>query len=117
MTGGTLGTIARYLLAGWITRIAGPVFPYGTLVVNGLGCFIIGLLAGLAEKKFLLGSDLKLFLMTGFCGAFTTFSTFILETDELNKAGAAGSALLYILLSVVIGFAVFRLGFLIAQLN
>ncbi len=116
ISGGALGTIARYLLGGWISRITGPAFPYGTLAVNVSGCLVVGLLAGMAQKKMLLNSDLKLLLMAGFCGAFTTFSTFILETDELLKSGAAGNALLNILLSVLIGFAVFRLWFLIAEL-
>ena len=58
--GGTAGTIARYLLAGAVYRICGTAFPYGTLIVNLSGCFILGFLASLAEKKFVLNSDLRL---------------------------------------------------------
>ena len=78
--GGVAGTFARYVLGGVIYQLFGTSFPYGTLAVNLLGCLIIGFLAALAEEKFLLGPNARLLLMVGFCGAFTTFSTFIFET-------------------------------------
>ena len=113
--GSLLGGFARYYLAGVVYRLLGTNFPYGTFVVNLTGCFLIGFLATLSEEKFLLGPQMRLLLMTGFCGAFTTFSTFMLETGNLVKDGELMQASLNILLSVVIGFMVFRLGVLLAE--
>ncbi len=113
--GGILGTFARYFLSGTIHRIFGVTFPFGTLVVNLVGCFAIGFLAVLAEEKFLLGPTARIFLMIGFCGAFTTFSTFILETSNLTKDGESLYAFMNIALSVVLGFLVFRLGVMLAR--
>ena len=114
--GGILGTFARYFLSGAVHRICGPTFPFGTLAVNLIGCFAIGFLAVLAEEKFLLGPAARMFLMIGFCGAFTTFSTFIFETSNLTKDGEMLYALANILLSVVLGFLVFRLGVMLARI-
>lgn len=114
--GGTAGTLSRYLLSGWVYELFGPRFPYGTLVVNLTGCFLIGFLASLGEDKFLLNPNSRLLLMAGFCGAFTTFSTFILETDHLIKGGEMVQALLNILASVILGFFIFRLGSFLARL-
>ena len=114
--GGTAGTVARYLLAGAVYRVCGTAFPYGTLVVNLSGCFILGFLASLAEKKFALNSDLRLLLMIGFCGAFTTFSTFIFETDGLLKNGEIARACINIFVSVIFGFILFRVGSLIGEI-
>ncbi len=113
--GGLLGTFARYFLAGAVHRVLGVTFPFGTMVVNLLGCFAIGFLAVLAEEKFLLGPGLRIFLMIGFCGAFTTFSTFVFETSALAKDGETLYALLNIVLSVILGFLVFRLGVMLAR--
>jgi fluoride exporter len=113
--GGILGTFARYILSGTVHRIFGVTFPWGTLVVNLVGCFAIGFLAVLAEEKFLLGPTARIFLMIGFCGAFTTFSSFILETSNLAKDGESLYAFLNITLSVVLGFLVFRLGVMCAR--
>lgn len=107
--------MARYFLAGAVYRICGTGFPYGTLVVNLSGCFILGFLASLAEKKFVLNADLRLLLMIGFCGAFTTFSTFIFETDSLLKNGQAARAFTNIFASVIFGFILFRVGSLIGE--
>jgi len=113
--GGILGTFARYFLSGAIHRVFGATFPLGTLAVNLVGCFAIGFLAVLAEEKFLLGPTARVFLMIGFCGAFTTFSTFILETSNLTRDGESLYALMNIALSVVLGFLVFRLGVMLAR--
>lgn len=110
LLGSMASGLARYYLAGAVYRVAGTGFPYGTLVVNLAGCFLLGLLAGLAEDKFLLGPDARLLLMIGFCGAFTTFSTFIFETDGLLREGAWLPALLNVTASIVFGFALFRGG-------
>jgi CrcB protein len=113
--GGVLGTFARYFLSGTVHRIFGVTFPFGTLVVNLVGCFAIGFLAVLAEEKFLLGPTARVFLMIGFCGAFTTFSSLILETSNLTKDGENLYAFINIALSVILGFLVFRLGVMLAR--
>ena len=114
--GGSLGTIARYYLGGWVYSATGPRFPYGTLVVNTLGCLIVGTLYALSEKKFLLGPGARLFWMVGFCGAFTTFSTFALETMTLATDGQFFLALGNVVLSLVLGLVFFRLGYTLGLL-
>lgn len=100
--GGGIGACLRYLI-GLIPLKEPFVFPVKTLVINLLGCFVIGLVASLAVKNSSLSSKLVLFIKTGFCGGFTTFSTFALETETLIKTGQSGPAVLYIALSVVAG--------------
>lgn len=113
--GGVLGTLARYFLSGFTYQILGPSFPYGTLLVNLIGCFIIGFLASISEEKFILDPNARILLMAGFCGAFTTFSTFIFETSNLVRDGETLKAFINIASSVVIGFIVFRLGVFLAE--
>jgi CrcB protein len=113
--GSLAGGFARYYLAGVVYRAFGSNFPYGTLAVNAVGCFLIGFLSVLAEEKFLIGPEARLLLMIGFCGAFTTFSTFILETGNLVKDGQVIVAFLNVLLSLIIGFTVFRIGIFLAK--
>ena len=113
--GGVAGTVARYLLSGMVSEAAGAGFPYGTFVVNLIGCFLIGLFSALADEKFIFGPEMKLLLIAGFCGAFTTFSTFMLETANLIKDGEGMRAFDNVLLSVVAGFLVFRLGMLAGE--
>jgi CrcB protein len=115
VVGGAIGTVSRYLLAGIVYRGFGTQFPYGTMAVNLSGCFIIGFLAALVEKKFLLGPNMRVFLMIGFCGAFTTFSTLIFETDNLIKDGEIARAVVNVLLSCIVGIVLFRVGSLLAE--
>lgn len=114
--GGVTGTIARYLLSGAVYQVFGTNFPYGTLAVNLIGCFIIGFLAVLAEDKFLFGPNARLLLMAGFCGAFTTFSTFMFETANLMKDGETFRAFVNVIASVLVGFIVFKLGVFLAEI-
>lgn len=114
--GGIAGTVSRYFMAGVVHRVAGASFPYGTLTVNVFGCFLLGFLASLAEKKMMMTPEFRLLLMIGFCGAFTTFSTFIFETDNLIKDGETLRAFINIFVSVLAGFAVFRLGSFIGEM-
>lgn len=114
--GSLAGGFARYFLAGAVYAGFGAAFPYGTLVVNLLGCFAIGFLSAIAEEKFFLGPDGRILLMTGFCGAFTTFSTFIFETGNLVKDGEFVRAFMNVALSVVAGFIVYRLGVVVGEL-
>jgi len=108
--------VARYVLAGVVYRFTGTGFPYGTLIVNVSGCFILGILASLADKKFILGPDARVLLMIGFCGAFTTFSTLIFESDNLLRNGQAIRAFSNIIVSVILGFILYRAGSLLGEI-
>jgi len=83
---GALGTLARYGLAGLVQRIGGATFPWGTLAVNILGCFAMGLLWALLENRWTVSGETRVVLLVGFMGAFTTFSSFVLETEELVRS-------------------------------
>jgi CrcB protein len=108
--GSLAGGFARYWFGGYIYRVFGTSFPYGTFAVNMTGCFLIGVFDALANERFALDPAARLLLMTGFCGAFTTFSTLILETANLMKGGDFARALLNAVGSLVVGMIVFRLG-------
>lgn len=114
--GGIAGTFARYALAGFIYRFMGSNFPFGTLGVNLAGCFLIGIFGALSGGKFPLTHNDRLLLMTGFCGAFTTFSALILETGNLVQDGHAFRAALYLFTSFAAGFLIFRAGILVGEL-
>ena len=116
IVGGVAGTIARYALTGTIHQIFGSRFPYGTLIVNLSGCFIVGFLAAISAEKLLLSYNARLLLITGFCGAFTTFSAFMLETVGLMKDGEVAGAFWNVSANVVLGFLVFRLGMYLAEM-
>ncbi len=103
--GGGLGSLLRVALGSAIQARAGSVFPWGTLCVNLVGCFAIGLVATLADDRALLPESLRSFLIAGVLGGFTTFSAFGLETQRLFEGGATSSALAYALASVVFGIA------------
>lgn len=96
--GGALGAVCRYL----ISRLADTSFPWGTLAVNLIGSFLIGLLVGFVNRG-LLSPEMKLLLVTGFCGAFTTFSTFANEAFTMIKMGDAMLMALYVGLSIASG--------------
>lgn len=113
--GGGVGTIARYVFSGCVYQWIGPRFPFGTLAVNLLGCFLIGFFAVLTEEKFLLPPELRVLVFAGFLGGFTTFSTFIFETANLVRDGEGLLALGNVLLSVCAGFVAFRLGVLLGE--
>jgi CrcB protein len=102
-------------VGGVVYNVCGTSFPYGTLVINLLGCLLIGFLSTIAEQKFLFGSNVRVMLMIGFCGAFTTFSTLILETNSLMRDGEMMRAFLNVLVSVVAGFILFRIGVLAGE--
>jgi CrcB protein len=102
--GGALGSMARFWVTGAVAALTGPRFPYGTLLINILGSFVIGMVAGLTLTPERMGihPDLRIFLMVGICGGFTTFSAFSLQTLELMQAGAVVPALLYVTASVLL---------------
>ncbi len=115
--GGTLGTLARYFISGLVYKTFGTVFPYGTFTVNILGCFLVGFFASFMNEKLALNTNTRLLLMVGFCGAFTTFSTYIYESYNLIKDGDSLKALMNIVLSVIIGFIFFRIGIFAGELG
>ena len=104
-TGGFLGTVARFLVSKLSQQMFQTTFPLGTLIVNLAGCFILGIIYGLMERGELFSSDVRLFLTVGFCGGFTTFSTFAFENANMLRDGNFTQVALYTGISVIIGIA------------
>lgn len=100
--GSFIGGISRYLLGYAIQNKAVSTFPYGTLTVNIIGCFLIGVIFGISERSGM-SNEWRLFLTTGIVGGFTTFSAFSYESISLMRDGQPGSAFIYIACSVIIG--------------
>ncbi len=100
--GGFIGSVCRYLI-GLIPLKEGTIFPIKTMIINIAGAFIIGFIAALALKNNAVNPRLILFIKAGICGGFTTFSSFALETGDLIKSGHMGIALVYGLLSLILG--------------
>jgi CrcB protein len=95
--GGFVGAVSRYAVGGVVQNVSKSIaFPYGTIAVNVIGCFLIGSLAYLAETRSLFSANTRMFLFIGVLGAFTTFSTFANETLELLRGNNQGLALLNI---------------------
>ena len=114
-SGGAVGAVLRYWVSNWVYTFSGRGFPYGTLAVNVLGSLVMGFLfVWLLER---LSNDLTLraFLLIGLLGAFTTFSTFSVETLNLIESGQLARALANVLLSVVLCIAAAALGVLLAR--
>lgn len=105
--GGAFGAVGRYLVAAQVTAWAGTGFPLGTLIVNVLGSFVMGLLVELGALVWSPSPELRAFLTVGFLGAFTTFSTFSMETVLLYERGALALCALYVALSVVLSVGAF----------
>lgn len=98
--GGAVGSVCRYLVGVGALRLMGPSFPWGTLAVNVAGSFAIGILAELIVARFGASSELRLLLITGFLGGFTTFSAFALDAVTLFERGASLAAATYLALSI-----------------
>lgn len=112
---GALGTLARYGLGLLSLRWFGDDFPWGTLLINSLGCLLFGFLWALAEEQKWLTKDVRLILLTGFLGAFTTFSTFAFETGRLMEEARFAAALANIALEVGLGLLGVFLGFALGR--
>lgn len=109
--GGALGAIARYLLGGAVHRLLPGFFPYGTFVVNLIGCIVFGLIAGLAESRFVVGPLGRAFMLVGILGGFTTFSSFAFESFELLRNGQLFQAGFNVIGQVMLGLIGLWAGF------
>jgi len=114
--GSFLGGIARYLMSWWFQGLFLTAFPIGTLSVNVLGSFLIGLFYGVFERAPFLDTELRMFLTVGFCGGFTTFSTFANENLMLLREGNFFYAGLYIFFSLFLGLLAAYLGYQITKI-
>jgi CrcB protein len=101
--GGGVGSIARYVCQKWVSENHVHPFPWGTFVVNLAGCFLIGVVYAAAEKTTFISPQIRLLLITGFCGGFTTFSTFAFENMNLLRSNDSLYFLTYAVASVVLG--------------
>lgn len=113
--GGAIGAVLRFLLSRFIGNSNMTIFPLGTFIVNIIGCFFIGILYTIFDK-ILVSSEFRAFLLIGLIGAFTTFSTFVLETFNLFQDKEIFIGLLNVILSNLIGFICLFLGIIIARL-
>ncbi len=113
---GAAGSLARYWLSGLVYTLAGRNFPWGTAAVNILGCFLFGFVWELGEGRMLLRPETRAIILTGFMGAFTTFSTFIFESGGLLEDGRYLSVLANIGFQTVLGFAALFGGFMLGRL-
>ena len=113
--GGFLGSVSRYLGQLFVEKVFHSTFPWGTFFVNIVGCFIIGLVYALAEKGNLLSAEWRIFLAVGFCGGFTTFSSFAYNNLTLLKDHAYGALLFNALGSVIIGIVAVYAGIVVIR--
>lgn len=112
--GGAAGAVLRYAVSGWAYAAFGETFPYGTLAANLIGCFVIGFL-WMLSKQALLSPGASAFLLIGLVGAFTTFSTYALESLNLVRDGELWLGLLNLLASNVLGLGLVFLGIVAAR--
>lgn len=113
--GGAAGAVARYVVDGLVVERAGPLFPWGTLVVNVSGSLVLGILFALAIERDVLPASIRAPLMIGFLGAYTTFSTLALETWRLWETGAGVGAVANAIGSLVLGLAAVMVGLAIGR--
>ena len=115
-SGGFIGSVARFYVSKLNLHVDFLYIPVGTLLVNVLGCFVIGFLTGIADKSAILTVEWRMFLMVGICGGFTTFSSFANENLMLLHNGLLLSILLYTGLSILLGFTAVYLGYVTSNL-
>ena len=114
-TGSFIGGAMRYLLSTLMKSVCGQGFPWGTLMVNLLGCFLFGMLFAVFGKSSAMDNTLYLLLITGVCGGFTTFSTFANESVQMLQQGNTWGFVGYVATSVVVGLALIALGYGVAR--
>jgi len=114
--GSSVGGIIRYLTQLFVQKHYPSSFPFGTLSVNIIGCFLIGIIYALAERGNILSPSMRLLLATGFCGGYTTFSSFAYENISLLRDGEFFYTSIYILLSLAIGLLAVYVGILFIKL-
>lgn len=114
--GAALGAMARYLVGLWAIGQLGLGFPYGTLLINASGSLVLAVVVSFTSDRLALGPELRLLLGTGFCGGYTTFSTFAVETLALIALQRYLAATLYVIASVLLSLAGAAAGFWLARL-
>ena len=115
--GGFIGSALRYLVGGWAQQFSKSLdFPYGTLMVNLIGCFVIGFLGELAEARGIFASETRLLVFIGLLGGFTTFSSFGNDTLNLARSGQMLNALTNVAVNVIFGLLLVWLGRTVAYL-
>lgn len=114
--GGSAGAVGRYLLSGWVHRFLEKPFPWGTLVVNVVGSWLMGVLFHLLTERFILSPELRSAVLVGFLGSLTTFSTFSMETWHFIETGTWNMALLNIVGSVILSLSAVWLGLWCARI-
>lgn len=107
---GAFGALARYGLGGLVQRLTGATFPWGTFVVNIIGAFLFGLIWSLVEQRLVVSVETRVIILSGFLGAFTTFSSFMFETSSLIGEAQWGLAMLNVGGQIVLGLAAMFLG-------
>ncbi|BCV20442.1 fluoride efflux transporter CrcB [Moorella sp. Hama-1] len=113
--GGFSGAVGRYFLSGWLNRLWPGTFPLATWIINLGGCLAMGFILTYTLERLVMGPELRLGLTTGMIGAFTTFSTFSVETIHLLQAGETLLALLYLFTSLAGGLTTMQIGIFLAR--
>ena len=108
--GGGFGAIIRYLVIEQVNKLFLVAFPFGTIAVNVIGAFLIGLLSGYLAERLDVSENVKMFLIVGFCGGFTTFSSFNIEFYQLFSSGEILSSLIYVTTTFVLTVVAFYIG-------
>ncbi|UXN60315.1 fluoride efflux transporter CrcB [Phyllobacterium zundukense] len=116
-SGGAIGSVARYLVGVGMARVFGVAFPYGTLAVNVIGGFLMGLFIELLARRFEGSPELRLFIAIGILGGFTTFSSFSLDVAVLWERGELAIALFYMLASVILSIGALFFGLWLARMT